>query len=61
VGVLALGRLQTKPQDADEDEETKYFHPGGPEIPTVWVWDGENARGSIMAAEAFATNEAVVE
>jgi hypothetical protein len=37
-------------------EET--FHPKGPRIPTVWDLNGEDGRGSIMAAEAYIANEA---
>jgi hypothetical protein len=40
-------------------EET--VHPKGPRIPTVWGLDGENGRGSIMAAEAYIANAKVLD
>jgi hypothetical protein len=36
-------------------------HPEGSKIPMVWVLDGENGRGSIQGAEAFAADEAVLD
>jgi hypothetical protein len=40
-------------------EET--FHPKGPRIPTVWDLNGDDGRGSIQGAEAYAANEAVLD
>jgi hypothetical protein len=37
-------------------EET--VHPEGPKIPTVWILDGENGRGSIQGAEAYIADQA---
>lgn len=53
---LALKLLTVGAVMAPAQETT---HPEGPKIPTVWILDGENGRGSIQAAEAYIANEAV--